>query len=62
MERKISQSSIAVWEKTKNGFFDTQILNAIDQLLEANEKIKALEEELEVERSRFRALEEKINT
>ena len=61
-KKQISQPAIAVWATTKNQFFESQILNAIDQLLEANEKIKTLEQELEIERQRFKALEERTNT
>lgn len=57
-QKQISQAAIAVWQTTKNSFLENQILNAVDQLLEANSKIKSLEEELEIERKRFHALEE----
>lgn len=57
-QKQISQAAIAVWQTTKNSFLENQILNAVDQLLEANEKIKLLEQELEVERQRFKSLEE----
>lgn len=58
-QKQISQAAIAVWQTTKNNFLENQILNAVDQLLEANEKIKSLEAELEIERQRFKSLEEK---
>lgn len=57
-QKQISQAAIAVWQTTKNNFLENQILNAVDQLLEANEKIKSLEAELEIERQRFKSLEE----
>lgn len=57
-QKQISQAAIAVWQTTKNNFLENQILNVVDQLLEANEKIKSLEAELEIERQRFKSLEE----
>lgn len=60
--KPISQAAIAVWSTTKSQYFENQVLHAIDQLLEANNTIKSLEQELEVERERFKALEERINT
>lgn len=60
--KPISQAAIAVWSTTKAQYFENQVLHAIDQLLEANNTIKSLEEELKIERERFKALEERINT
>lgn len=61
-QKQISQPAIAVWATTKAQFFESQALNAIDQLLEANSRIASLEVELESERKRFEALEKRINT
>lgn len=59
-QKQISQAAIAVWATTKVQFFESQMLNAIDQVLESNERIANLERELEIEKERFKNLEEKM--
>lgn len=47
MENKISQAAIAYYTTQKVQWAEIQALNAINQLLEAQEKIKNLETEIQ---------------